>query len=177
MSKLIETDITLSDKTVRPDIYASIFETEEMQLLQEKMATARRVVSAVLTATGLSIVHSDGFEFPTPGAISIAYESCLPQDIIDTFDAPYRTGAIDKSPIVKGRMRAGIGRRHDRFSVEFFSLRSGGNLGWWYGTVPSASKYNIPPAVDLPAWRARNTLLAIALAAEFAKTWEVDPTQ
>ncbi len=159
---------------IDPEIYASIFETDEALAVQEKVAQARGAVSALMQKTGLVLVRSASFDLPTEAAIATKYKVWLPRDVFHKYDEPYVTGASQIDGQVNGMIRMKLDPAED-FNVSFSGTRSGGNSSGRFETaIPSSAETNRIPARPVSKNKARLTILGLAAAAEYARSWNLD---
>ena len=170
MSKLENIVIPRDADTVDPKVYASIFDTDEAHLVQERVAQVRTLINPVLRDAGVSLISNTTGRH-VPGALLADFHTRLPEPIYEKYDKDYRTGATHNGAVT-GTLRIPADEDRD-FRIEYYGYRTTGPIGWFGIEVPSSPETNQIPAVDMDATRSRLTLLGIAAAAEFSRDWVI----
>lgn len=155
---------------VAPEVYRSIFETDEVRLLQEKVSQVRGIIDLALQETGVSIVGDSFGDFQTPGALSAGFNVRLPGRIYKRYNEPFTSGVSHTNGKVKGWVHIRTDDTGEfRLNIVRRPLRNS-NLSI---TIPNHPDLLQIPSGPVDSEKTRFTILGISAAAKFARSWEI----
>lgn len=157
--------------TQDPEAYAAIFDTDEVHLLQYKVARVREIVGLALEETGAQIMN-DGSDYPrTPGALTKKFHTTLPRPIYKRADEPFSSGVSHTDGKASGAIHMPMGKDSPKFEVRIINRPESNKVSRIY--IPNSPDLFEIPHQPVPNEKVRFTILGIAAAAKFAARWNV----
>jgi hypothetical protein len=172
MSQLKELDLNFHfTRQVDPEAYAAIFDTDEVHLLQYKVARVRDIVGEALDETGVRVVDDGTSYHQEPGALSKKFRTALPRSIYKKADEPFNSGVSHTDGKAHGSIHIPLEKESTEFEIRIINRPDRSKI----------SKIHIPNAPELYEARrnpvsgeeVRFTILGIAAAAKYAFRWNI----
>lgn len=172
MSQLKDLDLNFHfTKQVDPEAYAAIFDTDEVHLLQYKVARVRDIVGMALDETGVKVVD-DGLGYHrTPGALSAKFRTTLPGPIYKRADEPFRSGVSHTDGKVYGSIHIPMKKDSTDFEINIINRPESSTVSKIY--IPNSPELYDARQQPLPSEKVRFTILGIAAAAKYAIRWNI----